>query len=193
MKVAVIRNGEFFNWMETRAKLLACFESEVSHFAIARCAELHLTQITGAGDPFESGSARPLDYGHWSAHKLESITQYAIRHGEAVAIGMALDACYAVKVGLLEESEAGRLMRLLNTLGFKLWHPALAEKKEDGQAAILAGLEEFREHLGGDLCITLPTSMGQAREVNDIHIPTLIKALNTLEKIAMDLGHPDDN
>ena len=47
------------------------------------------------------GSARPLDYGHWAAHKLESLTRHHLRHGEAVAIGMALDARYSVLAGHL--------------------------------------------------------------------------------------------
>ena len=46
-----------------------------------------MRQIAHGGDPFEMGSARPLDYGHWSAHKLEQISNYAWRHGEAVALG----------------------------------------------------------------------------------------------------------
>ena len=47
------------------------------------------------------GSARPLDFGHWAAHKLESLTRNQLRHGEAVAIGIALDTRYSVLAGLL--------------------------------------------------------------------------------------------
>ena len=38
---------------------------------VRRCAELHLDHIASSGDPFELGSSRPLDFGHWAAHKLE--------------------------------------------------------------------------------------------------------------------------
>ena len=68
---------------------------------IRRCAELHVDHIAGGGDPFERGSARPLDFGHWSAHKLEQLTQYQLSHGEAVAVGIALDTLYSKRCGLL--------------------------------------------------------------------------------------------
>ena len=55
----------------------------------------HLKHITQGGDPFEMRQARPLDYGHWSAHKLEPLSDYQLRHGEAVAIGVAIDTVYS--------------------------------------------------------------------------------------------------
>ena len=77
------------------------------------------------GDPFETGSARPLDFGHWAAHRLETLTHYHLRHGEAVAIGIALDTRYSVLAGLLEQAAEERVRFLLDHLGFRLWHPAL--------------------------------------------------------------------
>ena len=94
-------------------------------YMIRRCAELHMHQIGHGGDPFETGSARPLDFGHWSAHKLESLTHHHLRHGEAVAIGMALDARYSVLAGHLAPGADDRIIGLLEHLGFRLWHPAL--------------------------------------------------------------------
>ena len=135
---------------------------------IRRCAELHMHQIAHGGDPFETGSARPLDYGHWSAHKLESLTKHHVRHGEAVAIGMALDARYSVLAGLLAEGLEERICALLEHLGFRLWHPALESLRPDGSLAILEGLREFREHLGGELTITLLAGIGRGVEVHEI-------------------------
>ena len=105
VKVALIRDGAFFAWLERNADDLITFERPALAQMIRRCAELHMRQIARGGDPFETGSARPLDYGHWSAHKLESLTQHHVRHGEAVAIGMALDARYSVLAGLLADGE----------------------------------------------------------------------------------------
>ncbi|MFQ5546411.1 MAG: 3-dehydroquinate synthase, partial [Acidiferrobacterales bacterium] len=94
-KVSLIRDSSFFKWLETRADDLAVFEPNAAAYLIRRCAEIHMRHITTGGDPFETGSARPLDFGHWSAHKLESLTNHALRHGEAVAIGIALDTRYS--------------------------------------------------------------------------------------------------
>lgn len=180
VKVAAIRDSVLFAWMEEQVVPLACFDEDASEYAIARCAQLHLQQITQAGDPFESGNARPLDYGHWCAHKLEALAEYQIRHGEAVAIGMALDARYAVNIGMLNESEANRLIALLEGLGFILWHEKLAMLSELGQPLVFSGLEEFRQHLGGKLSITLLRDIGIGEEVHEIDEKKLLEALNWL-------------
>ena len=134
---------------------------------IYRCAELHIQHIASSGDPFETGSSRPLDFGHWIAHKLEQLTGSALRHGEAVAIGIAVDSSYAHRMGLLAEPDLEKILTLLETLGFNLHHPALA------QIDPLSALEEFREHLGGELTIPLLQEIGRCVEVNHINISVM--------------------
>ena len=101
VKVALIRDAEFFHWLERHADDLALLDRVAMAYLIRRCAELHMHQIAHGGDPFETGSARPLDFGHWAAHKLEMLTRHHLRHGEAVALGIALDSRYSVLSGLL--------------------------------------------------------------------------------------------
>jgi 3-dehydroquinate synthase len=181
VKVALIRDAAFFAWLEGAADALRAFEPCATAWMIRRCAELHMRQIVHGGDPFERGSARPLDYGHWSAHKLEALSGHGVRHGEAVAIGMALDARYAVEAGLLQAGEDERVCRLLRRLGLPLWHEALAGS---GEAALLAGLEEFREHLGGELTVTLLEAIGRGIEVHEIDRERMLRALAWLERRA---------
>jgi 3-dehydroquinate synthase len=180
VKVSLIRDRLFFNWIEDNVPRLNQRDEQATQYLIRRCAELHINQICRGGDPFETGSARPLDYGHWSAHKLESLSQHQLLHGEAVAIGMALDALYAVEIGLLEQAEADRLIRLLQQLGFNLWHPGMLAKTAAGENALLAGLEEFRQHLGGELCITLLANIGRGIEVNAVDTGVMLVARDKL-------------
>jgi len=180
VKVALIRDREFFAWIERHSDDLATFERAAMAKMIQRCAELHMHQICHGGDPFESGSARPLDYGHWSAHKLESLTRNHVRHGEAVAIGMALDARYAVLAGLLAPGAEERVCTLLEYLGFDLWHPALVKEGASGELVVLEGLSEFREHLGGELTITLLADIGVGVEVHEIDSALMRQALSWL-------------
>ena len=105
VKVALIRDPEFFGWIDEHADALAAFDSEAVEHLIRRCAELHLEHIACGGDPFEQNNVRPLDFGHWAAHKLEMLTDHALRHGEAVAIGIALDSAYSVEAGQLDERD----------------------------------------------------------------------------------------
>jgi len=168
VKVALIRDGEFFAWIEREADALARFEPNVMDTMIARCAKLHMRQIMHGGDPFEQGSARPLDFGHWAAHKLESLTRHELRHGEAVAIGVALDTRYSVLAGLLPPGEDVRVAELLTRLGFALWTDAFDFRCTRRRRRVLEGLAEFQEHLGGELTITLLEGVGRGVEVHAI-------------------------
>jgi 3-dehydroquinate synthase len=184
VKVSLIRDAEFFVWLERHMDDLATFERTAMAYMIRRCAELHMRQIGQGGDPFEQGSARPLDYGHWSAHKLESLTRHHVRHGEAVAIGMALDARYSVLSGLLPAGGEERVCALLEFLGFELWHPALENAGKRGQWAIFDGLDDFQEHLGGELTITLLADIGVGVEVHEIDRERMREAMLWLKERA---------
>lgn len=174
IKVALIRDRTFFDALYAGRHDLARFEPDAMQDMIQRCAELHLQHIGGAGDPFESGSSRPLDFGHWVAHKLEELSAHELRHGEAVAIGIALDSLYSRQLGLLGEVDLHRILTLLDALGFALNHPALAWL--DVQQA----LSEFREHLGGTLSIPLLEGIGRKVEVHEIDVALMKQCIARL-------------
>jgi len=179
VKVALLKDAAFFEDLAAHAPNIVS-DNAALHRAIRRSAELHLQHICGNGDPFELGSARPLDFGHWAAHKLESMTEHRLRHGEAVAIGMALDIAYAVRQGFLARHVADRIISVLETMGFQLWDDALEQRDADGTPALIRGLREFREHLGGDLHITLLRDIGQGFEVTSMHEPAILAAIQDL-------------
>ena len=176
VKVALIKDLTFFTWLEDHAFALANRDEDAMYQHIFRCAELHVQHIS-SGDPFESGSARPLDFGHWAAHKLEYLTNFSIRHGEAVAIGIALDSVYSHFKGDLTENDLQRIITLLQNLGFELYHPALAE---NDKINLWKGLNEFREHLGGQLTITLLKALGKGEEVHEIDFELVKQAVDYL-------------
>jgi 3-dehydroquinate synthase len=176
VKVALVRDAAFFGWLEEHAAALARFELAVVEEAIRRCAKLHLEHIATSGDPFELGSARPLDFGHWAAHKLELLTHHELRHGEAVAIGIALDTGYSVLSGLLDAADRARVLAVLRALGLPTWHDALRAPE------LLAGLDEFREHLGGDLTITLLAGIGRGVDTHEVREPLVRRAIDELSR-----------
>jgi len=181
VKVALIRDRDFFQWLERNADRLVVFDRGAMAYMIRRCAELHMRQIGQGGDPFETGSARPLDFGHWAAHRLETLTRYHLRHGEAVAIGIALDTRYSVLAGMLDEEAEERVRFLLDHLGFRLWHPALEQRTPERRHSVLEGLREFREHLGGELTITLLSDLGVGVEVHQMDEALVLAAIADLK------------
>ncbi len=184
VKVALIRDRAFFRWLEESSAALARFSPAHLDELIRRSAELHMRQIRLGGDPFETGSARPLDFGHWAAHKLEHLTQHTVNHGEAVAIGIALDMRYSVAAGLLAESEGDRALHLLQRLGFTLWNDRLKRRNGRGKLALLQGLADFQEHLGGELTITLLEGIGHGVEVHDMDPALIEQCIDWLEQYA---------
>jgi len=167
VKVALIRDAELFAWLEAHADELAAGTLEPVGELVRRSAAIHLRHIATSGDPFELGSARPLDFGHWAAHKLESMTHHRLRHGEAVAIGLAIDTTYAELAGVSDAATSAAARELLGRLGLPRWDDAL-ELRVGGRRVVLDGLGEFREHLGGELTITLARRIGEGVEVHAI-------------------------
>ena len=180
VKVACIRDATFFDELERAADKLAAFEPDAMKHLIRRCAELHLDHIATSGDPFEMGSARPLDFGHWAAHKLEQTSHFRISHGEAVAIGIALDVVYSRNLGMLDAAAAARILNLLEKLGFRLFTHELLNIDDASRMTILSGLEEFREHLGGELTVTLLNGLGRGAEVHEMDQSKIVEAIHEL-------------
>jgi 3-dehydroquinate synthase len=168
-KVAIIRDRSFFDFLCANTAAFRERRHGPMRRLVQRCAELHLEHIRTGGDPFEMGRARPLDFGHWSAHKLELLSGFRISHGDAVAAGVALDSAYAARKGWIREEDFQLIRRVLSESGFPLWYPEMED------AALLEGLREFQEHLGGELCVTFPNGLGNRREESEVD-PEIIKA-----------------
>jgi len=182
VKVALIRDRDFFEAIERDAGRLREFDPEAMQRLIYRCAELHVNHIATSGDPFEFGSSRPLDFGHWSAHKLEQLSDYTLRHGEAVAVGIALDTIYSRKAGFLDAASAERVLNLLEKLGFELFANEMLNADSENNLMVLKGLEEFREHLGGRLAITLLNAIGRSFEAHELNLPKVIESIYELQQ-----------
>jgi len=165
VKVALLKDAAFLAALEQDAPALAHGELPAVGRAVRRSAELHARHIAEGGDPFELGSARPLDLGHWAAHRLEVLSAHRLSHGEAVAVGLALDVLVARDLGHLPAEAAERILALLRALGFETWDELLVA---EDSIPLLAGLDEFREHLGGQLTLVLPTAPGQSTQIHEL-------------------------
>ncbi|MBD5781957.1 3-dehydroquinate synthase [Pelagicoccus sp. NFK12] len=182
IKVALIRDATFFDWIESQANALNAFQPAAVRELVHRSAQHHVTHIATSGDPFEMGSVRPLDFGHWAAHKLEQLSDFRISHGEAVAIGIAIDTLYSQKMGYLDQASVDRILNLITKLKLPTYAPELEQKTADQQNATLAGLEEFREHLGGLLTITLLKQIGQRFEVHEMDTEKILQSIQDLPR-----------
>jgi 3-dehydroquinate synthase len=188
VKAALIRDPEFFDLLESRAEALLTRDTAAMEQVIRRSAILHLRHIATSGDPFEQGSSRPLDFGHWAAHKLEQMTNHRLRHGEAVGIGIALDTTYSYLAGFLPEAAWRRIMNLLAALGVSVYTAELGDGTEPAgdPQPVLHGLAEFQEHLGGRLTIMLLKGIGEPFDVNEIRTDLMLRSIEMLKRFEAD-------
>ena len=188
VKAALIRDPEFFDLLETCAPALLARDLTAMAQVIRRSAVLHLRHIATGGDPFEQGSSRPLDFGHWAAHKLEQMTNHRLGHGEAVGIGIALDTTYSYLAGFLPEAEWRRILHLLIALGVPVYSASLEERLDtpDDPGCVLCGLGEFREHLGGRLTIMLLKGIGRPFDVHEIRRDLVVRSIGMLKALEAD-------
>lgn len=179
VKVSLLKSAEQFNFLVNNASRIRGRDPATTQQALKDSILWHLHHITRGGDPFEAEMARPLDFGHWSAHKLEPMSGYSLRHGEAVSIGVALDCLYSSRVYNLSREDARRVVGCLADIGLPTSHPLLAEKN-----ALFEGLEEFRQHLGGELTITMIDQPGTPLDVHKIDYTEMGAAIDELIKIS---------
>jgi 3-dehydroquinate synthase len=186
VKVALLKDPELYALIRTSAPRLRARDMQAAIPIIRRSAILHLEHITGGGDPFEFRHARPLDFGHWAAHKLEQMTGFELSHGHAVAVGVGLDTMYAELSGLADAGLGAQVATCLQEIGLPVWHPVLAQTDR-----LLDGLQEFREHLGGVLTVTLIRRPGVPLDVHEIDPATVRRSVTRLQELSEGGAHAD--
>lgn len=180
IKVSLLKSSKDFDELCQNAKQIANREMDVAFAAIKKSCLWHLKHITRGGDPFEALEARPLDFGHWSAHKMEQMSGYRLRHGEAVGIGVAIDCIYSSRVFGFPEHDMRRVIQCLKDFNLPLWDSTLNDFE-----VLQSGLEEFRQHLGGRLTITMLEDVGDPIDVHEIDVDEMRTSIEELRDLAL--------
>lgn len=180
-KVALIKDAGLFEFLCASARSLRERQAAPMEELIRRTARLHLEHIATSGDPFEFGSARPLDFGHWAAHKIEAMSNFTFGHGQAVSVGIAVDSFVAMQQQFITAGEFDRIITGLRDCGLPTWCEELSARGPDDELTVLEGLEQFREHLGGVLTVTLPRGIGNKVEVHHVSPDAVEEAAQFLQ------------
>jgi len=185
VKVALVKDGPFFDWLEANVGALNALDPPILEEAVERSAILHASHIALGGDPFETGSSRPLDFGHWTAHKMEQLTNFELSHADAVSVGVALDTLYSARCGWLPEEDAWRVVRVLQGMQLPIWHESLEIRDDQGKRLIYGGLEEFREHLGGELTVLMLEAVGRGVDRHSVDEEKYEACMEELKEAAL--------
>lgn len=123
VKYGLIRDPDFFDWIERNVNALRARDPQALTHAIAQ--SCHDKSILVSEDERESGSRALLNFGHTFGHAIEAGMGYGQwLHGEAVAAGMCMAAHMSVRLGWLDQSDHDRTHRLLTQLKLPTCAPA---------------------------------------------------------------------
>ncbi len=162
IKHGVIRDAEFFGWMERQAAALRKGESAAVAQLVRRCCQIKAQVVEQ--DERESGLRAILNFGHTAGHALETALGYgSLRHGEAVGIGMLAELSYArERSWCLDEELAPRLRSLMRALDLPRRIPDLAVRDSFAKKLLNAAAMD-KKTVRGTLSLVVPVRLGEVR------------------------------
>jgi len=173
VKYGAIRDASFIDWLEGNIDSLLQRRADALEIAVARSAQHKIDMVEA--DEREAGQRALLNFGHTFGHAIETATGYTrYRHGEAVAIGMHLAARLSARLGMIADTDALRLTRLLASLGLPTDPPADVESKQ-----LLAHMHLDKKNRGGKIRLILLDALGAAIIRDDIEPNLLLELLES--------------
>ena len=113
------------------------------------------------------------------------MTNFELSHADAVSVGVALDTLYSARCGWLPEEDAWRVVRVLQGMQLPIWHESLEIRDDQGKRLIYGGLEEFREHLGGELTVLMLEAVGRGVDRHSVDEEKYEACMEELKEAAL--------
>jgi 3-dehydroquinate synthase len=167
VKYGIIADADFFAWLESHAPALVAREPEALRHAIRRSLEIKAA-IVAVDEREESGQRVKLNFGHTFGHAFETLAQFSLLHGEAVAMGMMCAARLASRLGLCPSELVERLSSLLTTLGLPTAPPQTWSADQ-----ILAAMATDKKRRADRLRFVLPRLLGQVEIFEPTYLATV--------------------
>lgn len=142
IKHGAICDAQFFAWLESNIAALRQRDPAALEHAIRRCCEIKAEVV--AEDEREAGRRAILNFGHTFGHALESVSGFAVLHGEAVAAGMLAEAYFGEEIGITESGTGDRLGRALFACGL----PQILDDEIDLEALLKAAQSDKKVREG---------------------------------------------
>ncbi len=155
IKIAMVADGPLLDLLEERhEELFQRPDGPVAEEIVRRSIAAMMREL--AGNPYEKELRRLPDFGHEFGHLLETTSGYALRHGEAVSIGMALAGHLGVQTGRLPSVAYERMMRLLTQVGLPVYDPLCQPERLWRWLGA-----DISAHKGGRPHLVVPTGIGR--------------------------------
>ncbi|MFC2010174.1 3-dehydroquinate synthase [Chloroflexota bacterium] len=169
IKHGVILDAELFSFIEQNLDKIKSLDSEVIEKVVSRSAEIKSGVVEK--DELDTGLRNILNYGHTVGHAIEAVSGLNIWHGEAVAIGMLVEATISNGMGLIDKGEVDRLKTVLASAGLPTKLPSL--KSGD----LIEAMKHDKKIQQGRLRFVLPKKIGEALVTDEVTIAQIEEAL----------------
>jgi 3-dehydroquinate synthase len=157
IKHAVIRDKGFFEFLKENMADAMAFNTGVLEYIIEKNARIKAPVVET--DEKESGLRTLLNYGHTVGHAVEAVMDFRIKHGQAVAVGMAAANKISSRMGILHEDEAARISEVIGSAELPVKTPDLSREQKEKVLEVIKHDKKVRE---GKIRFVLLKSIGNA-------------------------------
>ncbi|MDD5039456.1 MAG: 3-dehydroquinate synthase, partial [Dehalococcoidales bacterium] len=176
IKYGVIRDEQFFTYLERNLDRIKSLDGRVTETVVFRAAKIKARVVEK--DERDFGLRNILNFGHTVGHAIESVSNFKVRHGEAIAIGMVVAARIANEMGILDKNEVIRLKSLIIRTGLPTEVPSL--KLEE----LIGVMSHDKKILQDKLRFILPKAIGEVFIADDVTPSLIQKALSERDEKA---------
>jgi 3-dehydroquinate synthase len=177
IKSAVIRDAGFFGYLEDQLSRVEDRDQHVMERMVCVTAEIKSAVVQE--DERDSGLRNILNFGHTVGHGVETASDFALSHGEAVSIGMIAACRLAISMGMLDENELERLRSLLMRVGLPVSVPADIDAD-----AVMAAMTRDKKVSNGRIRFVLPLRLGDVVVRSDVPATLIEETLHSSYAVA---------
>jgi 3-dehydroquinate synthase len=154
IKYGLIQDNQFFSYLERDLDKIKALDDETLEYIVYRSAEIKARFVEE--DEKDTGLRNILNFGHTIGHALETVSDFKMSHGEAVALGMAAAGKISRKLDMLDNSALSRMLQVLNRAGLPTGLPGFDIN------AIMQAIQHDKKMSQGKLRFILVRSLGNA-------------------------------
>ena len=166
IKSAVIRDNDFFGFIEKNIYIIMKRDDEILEETVCKTAAIKAAVVSA--DERDTGTRNILNFGHTVGHAIETVSCFGIQHGQAVAIGMLVEAAIAVRLGFFSEEELSRLKNVIESAGLPTSMPGI-NIEETMQA-----MQHDKKITNGKVKFVLPKAIGDVFITDEVD-PAVIR------------------
>jgi 3-dehydroquinate synthase len=169
IKHGMILDKEFFSYIEQNLEKIKALDDEVMETIVSQSAKIKARIVEK--DEYDLGLRNILNYGHTIGHAVESVSGFRIWHGEAVAIGMLIEARISNKMGILKEDEMSRLKEVIARADLPIELPPLETDE------IIQAMKHDKKIIEGKIRFVLPKAVGEVFITDEVPTSLVKRAL----------------